>query len=372
MRKPNKPMIKNMRHDVLDRLPAGEEIRKRYAAFWQGSGLDRAILQVTAVRSDAPPPDPTDAPPPDPADCLDWFLNPERVLPRLERQLARGYWAGDAFPLVAPVSPNLVAIQAAYLGGHYHVASGTAWCDPLIDDWETRRHLDVDPRNPWWLATCELLAAGAEAFADRAIIAIPDLQGGGQIVDLLRGTERLAMDLAENSEPVSRMLEEVDDTWLQYWTECCRLARSPLNGYADWVGFWCEQPAVTVECDFCCMISPAMFQEVFVPSLRRQTAMAEHAVFHLDGPDAIRHLDALLDLPDLDGIQWVPGPGHTAMPEWLPLFRRIQEADRRVIVRCSPEDAELLMRELRPDGLLIQIGFQCPQAADDFVIRNAG
>jgi hypothetical protein len=31
--------------------------------------------------------------------------------------------------------------------------------------------------------------------------------------------------------------------------------------------------------------------------------MVERTIYHLDGPDAIRHLDALLELPALDGIQ---------------------------------------------------------------------
>ncbi len=349
---------------VFEQMKDGDVIRRRYEAFWRGSSLDRALLQVRSIRSGVPPLEPVDRPPADPSDCMDWFLNVDRALPRLRRQLARGYWAGDAFPMVTPVNAQLVAIQAAYLGGAYHVASGTAWCDPIIEDWATRRPLTVDPDNRWWSATRELLAAGAEAFADTAIIGIPDLQGGGQIVDLLRGTERLAMDLVDNPEAVARILEEVDDTWRQYWTECCRLARSPANGYADWVGFWCEQSAVTVECDLCCMISPEMFRDFFIPSLRRQTAMAEHTIFHLDGAGAIRHLDALLELPDLDGIQWVPGAGRKAMSEWLPLLRRIQEAGRLLIVSCSPTDAGMLLRELQPDGLLVQIYCGTQEEAD--------
>ncbi len=359
-----------MSHTVFDNLNDGERIVRRYDAFWRKDCLDRALLQVTAPRDNASPPDPSDIFPSAPPDRMDWFLNPERVIPRLRRQLACVYYAGDAFPMVTPVNTGLVAIQAAYMGGQYRISGNTAWCDPVIDDWATRPPLSLDEDNPWWRSTKELLAAGAAEFGDSAVICIPDLQGGGQIVDLLRGTERLAMDLLDNPGPIAGILEEIDAAWQYYWTECCRLARSPVNGYADWVGFWCESPAVTVECDFCCMISPEMFRDVFIPSLRRQTAMTEHSIYHLDGPDAIRHLDALLDLPDLDGIQWVPGAGSKTMSEWLPLLRRIQDAGKLLVLRCPVRDAEIILCELRPEGLLVQTSCGNQAEADDFVRRH--
>jgi 5-methyltetrahydrofolate--homocysteine methyltransferase len=346
-------------------------IRERYEAFWRGEALDRPLLRVTTPRPDGPPAVPEDRCPDDPEVAFHWFTDPDRVLPRLGRQLERALFFGDAFPLVFPVSTSLVAIQAAYLGGRYGLRSGTGWCEPVLDDWASRPPLAVDPSNPWWAATQRLLDEGVRAFAGRAAVGIPDLQGGGQILDLLRGTERLAIDLVENGNPVHLALQEIDTAWLAYWQRCNDLILLRQDGYVDWLGVWSGLPAVTIECDFSCMISPRLFEEFFLPSLRRQTAWVERTIYHLDGPGAVRHLDALLDLETLDGIQWVPGTGARPMIEWLPLLRRIQEGGKRLVIACQAGETLGLLDALRPDGLLISTRCRSGEEAQALVAEAA-
>ena len=55
----------------------------------------------------------------------------------------------------------------------------------------------------------------------------------------------------------------------------------------------------------------------------------------LDGPDAIRHLDSLLSLPKLSGIQWIPGAGSPSVSEWIPLLKRIQKAGKLQHLICQ-------------------------------------
>jgi len=338
------------------------QIRQRYEAFWHGEIIDRPIVQVTAPAENAPATDPDDAVPSDADDLLDWFTNPERVIPRLERQVARTHYAGDAFPLVFPVSGSLVAIQAAYLGGDYSVRSGTGWCHPIIEDWERCRALVIDPENEWWRMSQRLLADGAKTMAGRAAVGIPDLQGGAQILDLLRGTESLAIDLLENPEFVRQALEEVDASWRQYWRACNDLILPYQEGYVDWLRVWSDTSAVTVECDFSIMVSPSMFDDLLLPSLERQTQMVGRTIYHLDGEGAIRHLDTLLALDTLDGIQWVPGAGARSMCEWIPLLRRIQEGGKLVVASCTPSEVETILSALRPEGVLLST--QCGNAGN--------
>ena len=87
-------------------------IRERYEAFWHGEILDRPLLWLQAPKKNAPPAPAEDAPPADPQALLEWFMNPEQVIPRLKRRVARTHCAGDAFPVVFPVSFWLPALQA--------------------------------------------------------------------------------------------------------------------------------------------------------------------------------------------------------------------------------------------------------------------
>ena len=46
----------------------------------------------------------------------------------------------------------------------------------------------------------------------------------------------------------------------------------------------------------------------------------DHSLYHLDGPDAIKHVPALMELEKLDALQWTCGAGQPdgACPRWYP------------------------------------------------------
>ena len=44
-----------------------------------------------------------------------------------------------------------------------------------------------------------------------------------------------------------------------------------------------------------------------LPTLTRQIGWLDHSLYHLDGPDAIRHLPAIMEIDELDALQWTAG-----------------------------------------------------------------
>ena len=67
-----------------------------------------------------------------------------------------------------------------------------------------------------------------------------------------------------------------------------------------------------------------MFLEFVVPELESLSEYLDYMVFHLDGPDEIKHLETLLDMPFIDAIQWVPGVGNPTASQWLDMLKKIQ------------------------------------------------
>ena len=61
------------------------------------------------------------------------------------------------------------------------------------------------------------------------------------------------------------------------------------------------------------MISPPAFRELFIPSLRAQTAYLDYSIHHVDGIGAFNHLPALCDLPRLLFAEPSPAP----IKHWL-------------------------------------------------------
>jgi hypothetical protein len=345
---------------------------ERMQAWWHGEILDRAVVQVTAPRADsALPPGPTQVPE---DDLLAWFTDPQRVVRRLERAVQNTYWGGEAFPVVYPVSISLVAILAAYLGCPYRVVpvSNSGWASPILDDWDARPRLAFDPHNEWWITSRKLLEAASRRAQDRYYVGVPDLNGPGEIVARMRGEERLAVDLLERPAEVEAAVEEVNRAWLRYWEACVGLIHGWVGGYVYWMGLWSDLPSIDLQCDFSCMISPHMFEKLFLPGIEQQTRWIDRTIYHLDGPNAIRHLDLLLSLPRLDGIQWVPGAGAPPMSRWIRLLRRIQARGKLLVLSCEAWEVETLLSELEPEGLLLSTHCASEEEARDLLRHVPG
>jgi len=341
--------------------PDWEAAQDRMDAWWHNAIIDRAVVQVTAPREGLSPEEYAQLVSPgedvqEIRQLTGWFTDPDEVIPRLERIVEATYWGGEAFPIVFPVSIRLVAILSAYLGCPYsvHPGSNTGWADPIIDDWSTRRTFRFEPDNPWWLKTKALLSAAGQRAEGRYYIGVPDLNGPGEILALLRGTDRLALDLVdEEPETIVSALNEVNKAWLRYWQAATGIIHQWVEGYLFWMGIWSSLPAIDLQNDFSCLISTGMFERFFLPALEEQTQWVQRTIYHLDGPGAIRHLDLLLDLPELDGIQWVPGAGAPSASHWIRLLRRIQARGKLIQLYCEPWEIEVLLTELEPEGLLL-------------------
>ena len=99
-----------------------------------------------------------------------------------------------------------------------------------------------------------------------------------------------------------------------------------------------------------------------MPSVAQQCEWVERTMYHLDGPDAVRHTDTLLALSTLNGIQWVPGAGAPPCSEWVPLLQKIQAAGKLLYLNVEPWEVLSLLEELEPAGVILDT--QCSSVAE--------
>jgi len=129
------------------------------------------------------------------------------------------------------------------------------------------------------------------------------------------------------------------------------------------MGLWSPKRWYPIQCDFSAMISPKMFERLVIPFIEEQCEKLDHIIYHWDGPGEIPHLDLLLAVKKLHGIQWVPGAGNP-QPEdekWFPLYERIQKAGKRLVLNCSSVGSKEMgeekfmnvFRKLDKSGLLV-------------------
>jgi len=342
----------------LEFKPDWPQARRRLAAWWDREVLGRAALQVTAPREGA-----RHAPPPEPASLLQRWTDPEYAIQAAEARMAATFYGGEAFPLYWPnLGPD---VFAAYLGCPLAFGERTSWSVPIVQSWD-QHALRLDPGNRWWRLTLEMTRLAVERCGGRYLVGLTDLHGGLDGLAALRDPQQLCLDLYDCPEAVDRAVQAVIPLWYEIYEGPYRIIRAadPDHGTSTWLPVWSPGRCYPVSCDFAALLSPAMFRRFALPHLRAEAAWLDHALYHLDGPDALRHLAALFEVPQVRAIQWVPGAGQgPSMLKWVPLLRRIQAAGRGLHLSVPAEEVLPLLEALAPEGLLLNTSCRSEEEA---------
>jgi 5-methyltetrahydrofolate--homocysteine methyltransferase len=154
---------------------------------------------------------------------------------------------------------------------------------------------------------------------------------------------------------VDRLVAEVTQLWLRYYDELYTTIKTAANGTTSWAPMWCPGRYYMLQSDFSYMISPTMFERFVLPDLEAICNHLDYGFYHLDGKGQIPHLDMLLAIENLRGIQWIPGDGAPPPEAWLPLLKRIRDAGKLCQVYVSAEGALTIARELGGKGFTFMI-----------------
>lgn len=332
---------------------------RRWEAWWRFEA-DRPLLLASApkdrsIRWDK---------------AFDLLDRPAEWLAVRRRQAESLHCVGEALPSVR-VDLGPVA-TAAFLGAplHFAEAEQTSWQDPVIDSWEAPPSFRLEAGNRWLRTALGLLDAVAADAAGSYLVCLPDLTGSVDVLASMRGSERLCLDMVEHRGEVSRAALRIVDAWEAVFVMAHEAALARGAGLIQWLGCWSDEPYTIPTCDFNALIGPRDFGEVCLPSLALQARRAGRCVFHLDGPDAARHVDALIAEPSITALQYTPGAGTPSAAAKLPMLRRILSARKPLVLFCPQEEVERLAGELDPRGLaLIPEGVADPREADELARR---
>jgi hypothetical protein len=104
------------------------------------------------------------------------------------------------------------------------------------------------------------------------------------------------------------------------------------------------------------LIGPADFREVCLPSLAEQARRAGRCVFHLDGPDAARHAEALARAPEITALQFTPGAATPSAAAVIPMLQMVQSHGTPVFIECPRDEVKEVAQALDPRGTAIRTG----------------
>jgi hypothetical protein len=90
-------------------------------------------------------------------------------------------------------------------------------------------------------------------------------------------------------------------------------------------------------------------------------------MYHLDGTQAICHVDALLEIEALDAIEWTPQVSvpQGGDPQWFDLCRRILAAGKSLqLVEIRPTEVIPILDAVGPHGVFVMVNADSAMEAD--------
>lgn len=279
------------------------------------------------------------------ANCHDLSVDPEEIIITYDNYLSGMEWMGDGFPHMDldRFGPGIVA--AFCEGAILDNSSGRVWFFPAEKKHIRDVHAAYNPDNKWVRRIKDIIRTGVAFWDGKVLIGMPDLGGVMDIAASLVGTEDLLIYLIEEPEEVKRLLGEIQIAWYEAFDDMAGVL-APQGAFTDWGLAVSKKPSYIVQCDFSAMVSPEMFREFALDQLRYDTERLSNSMYHLDGPAAVRHLDALLELDKLRSIQWIYGAGSPRPMHWLDLYKKIAAAGKLNVILGTPCEYLDVLREI--------------------------
>ena len=280
-------------------------------------------------------------------DMEDKYQNPQRIVDRYRYFCQTHAFLGESFPnLNIDFGPGSLA---SYLGSEIGFKEDTVWINKCLDGWDGVPKLTFDPENKWFKKHLQL-AKDCQALAgDDFYVDMPDLMENIDVLASLRGAQDILFDLLDEPEMIGERIQEVTDIYYEYYDRFYDVIKDEEGGNAYTVlQIWGPGRTVKLQCDFSAMMSPEDFRKYIQPSLRSQSENVDHVLYHLDGPAAIKHMDALMEIEGIDALQWTSGdagPDGT-LPDWDVIYDKAIAAGKSIWVKVYSGEFEDWIRNV--------------------------
>ena len=332
--------------------PNLEETKKRYINWWNHKGI---ILNMWEHFQEGVTPHADIPMPPAPRDLNQKWFDPQWRADYLDWYVAHSSLMADMLPVAnTQLGPGSLA---AILGGVFEGGEDTIWIHP---DPHYKDDIVFDPNHPNYLLHKELLKACKQKAQGHYYVGMPDLMEGLDVLAAIKGTDKVLLDTVMQPEVLEHQMQQINDIYFQVFDELYDIIREGDEMAFCYFSSWAPGKMSKLQSDISTMISVDDYRRFVQPFIREQCQKIDYTLYHLDGVGAMHHLDALLEIEELNAIQWTPGVGEPqgGSPKWYDLYKKIL-AHGKSIMACW-----VILDELRPlldniggDGVHLEMDF---------------
>lgn len=329
-----------------------EETKQRYINWWNHKGI---ILNMWEHFQEGVQPH-AEITPPAPAKDLSqkWFV-PQWRAEYLDWYVAHSSLKADILPVAnTQLGPGSLA---AILGGVFEGGEDTIWIHPNPDFTD---EIVFNPEHPNWILHKELLKACKAKANGHYFVGMPDLMEGLDVLAALKGTDRVLLDTVMQPEILEQQMQQINDIYFKVFDELYDIIREGDEMAFCYFSSWAPGKMSKLQSDISTMISQDDYRRFVQPFIREQCQKIDYTLYHLDGVGAMHHLPALLEIEELNAIQWTPGVGEPqgGSPKWYDLYKKILAGGKSVMA-CwvTLDELKPLLDHIGADGVHLEMDF---------------
>ena len=294
--------------------------------------------------------------PPAPAKDLSqkWF-DPQWRAEYLDWYVAHSSLKADILPVAnTQLGPGSLA---AILGGVFEGGEDTIWIHPNPDFTD---EIVFNPEHPNWILHKELLKACKAKANGHYFVGMPDLMEELDVLVALKGTDRVLLDTVMQPEILEQQMQQINDIYFKVFDELYDIIREGDEMAFCYFSSWAPGKMSKLQSDISTMISQDDYRRFVQPFIREQCQKIDYTLYHLDGVGAMHHLPALLEIEELNAIQWTPGVGEPqgGSPKWYDLYKKILAGGKSVMA-CwvTLDELKPLLDHIGADGVHLEMDF---------------
>lgn len=333
--------------------PNLDEVLKRYSAFWSKDLLDHPPIRIRY-----------------PLDCETgekWMIAAQgheshyRYWEEILRH--RAQLGDDEIPTATvDLAPGLMP---GIMGSEVIFELATSWGSHILKNLDNLDKLPTiisSPDNYWFNDLRNRILVFEKLAAGKCAVGVAMLTGAEDIAAALRGVSEFALDIALEPELSCQLLERCTEAFIEVSQAQMDWITPFYGGYCDNYGIWTPGRSGYFADDFSILVSPQMYNELFLPFDARMASSFACPWLHSHSGQA-RLIPEFLKIPGLIGIQVVndypAGPKLTEIVEQLKMIQK----NHCLLLRKYPiEELAQVLPELSPAGLLIDT--QCDSFED--------
>ena len=329
-----------------------EETKQRYINWWNHKGI---ILNMWEHFQEGVQPHAEIMPPAPAKDLSQKWFDPQWRAEYLDWYVAHSSLKADILPVAnTQLGPGSLA---AILGGVFEGGEDTIWIRPNPDFTD---EIVFNLEHPNWILHKELLKACKAKANGHYFVGMPDLMEGLDVLAALKGTDRVLLDTVMQPEILEQQMQQINDIYFKVFDELYDIIREGDEMAFCYFSSWAPGKMSKLQSDISTMISQDDYRRFVQPFIREQCQKIDYTLYHLDGVGAMHHLPALLEIEELNAIQWTPGVGEPqgGSPKWYDLYKKILACGKSVMA-CwvTLDELKPLLDHIGADGVHLEMDF---------------